>query len=49
MNEKNGAPEYSKPVVSDYGDLEQLTASNPTGTQTDVPLGTPTPPFNIFS
>ncbi len=42
-------PAYEKPQVKDYGDLRELTASNPSGTQTDVPIGTPVPPFSIFS
>ena len=41
--------EYSKPTVSDYGDLQELTAQNVSGTSTDVPLGFPTPPFSIFT
>ena len=49
VNDKNGALDYSKPTVSDYGDLQELTATQATGTQTDVPCGTPVPPFNIFS
>lgn len=43
------AVEYEKPVISDYGDLKELTAGTVTGTHTDVPLGTPVPPFSIFS
>jgi hypothetical protein len=42
-------PEYEKPQISDYGDLKDLTAGMQTGTHTDVPLGTPVPPFTIFS
>jgi hypothetical protein len=41
--------EYEKPLVTDYGDLRELTATQHTGTQTDVPKGTPVPPFSIFS
>jgi hypothetical protein len=41
--------EYEKPVISDYGDLKELTAASATGTHTDVPLGTLVPPFSIFS
>jgi hypothetical protein len=41
--------EYEKPRVTDYGDLRELTATQSTGTQTDVPKGTPVPPFSIFS
>lgn len=41
--------EYVKPQVTDYGDLRELTATQVSGTQTDVPLGTPVPPFSIFS
>ena len=46
---QNPTPEYSKPAIADYGDLQKLTAANSTGTQTDVPSGTPVPPFSIFS
>jgi hypothetical protein len=42
-------PEYTKPEVKDYGDLRELTARNATGNQTDVPKGTPVPPFDIFT
>lgn len=48
MSDKTG-PEYTKPSVSDYGDLQELTATNVIGTSTDVPLGTPVPPFSIFT
>ena len=41
--------EYEKPVISDYGDLKELTAQLKTGSQTDVPIGTHVPPFSIFS
>jgi hypothetical protein len=41
--------EYVKPKVTDYGDLRELTATQTTGTHTDVPKGTPVPPFSIFS
>jgi hypothetical protein len=41
--------EYTKPAISDYGDLKELTAASNTGTHTDVPLGTHVPPFSIFS
>lgn len=41
--------EYTAPQITDYGDLKELTAGAPTGTQTDVPLSTPVPPFSIFS
>ncbi|MEX0815876.1 MAG: lasso RiPP family leader peptide-containing protein [Gaiellales bacterium] len=46
---KDVAPAYEKPEVKDYGDLRELTATQATGTQTDVPKGTPVPPFTIFS
>ena len=49
MRDERPELEYTKPAISDYGDLQKLTAANPTGTQTDVPLGNPVPPFNIFS
>jgi hypothetical protein len=41
--------EYTKPAIADYGDLQTLTATASAGTQTDVPFGTPVPPFNVFS
>lgn len=41
--------EYAKPEISDYGDLKELTAAVSSGTHTDVPKGTPVPPFSIFS
>jgi hypothetical protein len=46
--EQNG-PAYAKPEIRDYGDLRELTQAAPTGSQTDVPKGTPVPPFTIFS
>jgi hypothetical protein len=49
MEDKTPRPEYVKPQVTDYGDLRELTATQITGTQTDVPKGTPVPPFSIFS
>lgn len=49
MRDERPELEYSKPAIADYGDLQELTASAPTGTATDVPLGTPVPPFSIFS
>lgn len=41
--------EYLKPEIKDYGDLTELTATSARGSHTDVPFGTPVPPFNIFS
>jgi hypothetical protein len=41
--------EYTAPKITDYGDLKELTAGTPSGTKTDVPFGTPVPPFSIFS
>jgi hypothetical protein len=41
--------EYEKPQIADYGDLRELTATQSTGTRTDVPKGTPVPPFSLFS
>ena len=41
--------EYTKPEIKDYGDLKELTAASSGGNHTDVPLGTPVPPFTIFS
>jgi hypothetical protein len=43
------AVEYEKPEVKDYGNLEELTATHSGGRTTDVPKGTPVPPFSIFS
>jgi hypothetical protein len=40
---------YEKPEIKDYGDLRELTATQRKGTKTDVPLGTPVPPFSILS
>jgi hypothetical protein len=47
--EMQRSAEYEKPQVSDYGDLRELTKTQITGNQTDVPKGTPVPPFSIFS
>lgn len=41
--------EYEKPTVKDYGDLRELTVASTFGPETDVPKGTPVPPFQIFS
>jgi len=41
--------EYSAPQLTVVGSLERLTAQSTAGSQTDVPLGTPVPPFSIFS
>ncbi len=30
---------YEKPMVTDYGDLREMTAVSATGSVTDVPLG----------
>ena len=49
MEERLDAPKYEKPQIADYGDLREMTATQATGNQTDVPLGTPVPPFAIFS
>ena len=46
---EQGSVEYTKPEVKDYGDLRELTATQVNGTKTDVPKGTPVPPFAIFS
>jgi hypothetical protein len=35
--------EYTKPEISDYGDLKDLTASSTISGVTDVPKGTPGP------
>jgi hypothetical protein len=42
-------PVYEKPTVTDYGDLRRLTESGVVIGRTDVPKGTPVPPFSIFS
>jgi hypothetical protein len=49
MRDETPTPEYTKPAIADYGDLQELTAASPSGTQTDVPLATPVPPFAVFS
>jgi hypothetical protein len=49
MEKDKTAVEYEKPEVKDYGDLRELTATAPAGHHTDVPKGTPVPPFSIFS
>jgi hypothetical protein len=49
MDQERNGPEYEKPEIRDYGDLRELTQTQKTGTQTDVPFGTPVPPFSIFS
>lgn len=49
MDREKAQVEYEKPEVKDYGDLRELTETNPDGTHTDVPIGTPVPPFDIFS
>jgi hypothetical protein len=43
------AVEYEKPEVTDYGTLQELTATQHQGLHTDVPKGTPVPPIAIFS
>jgi hypothetical protein len=48
-HETSEATGYVKPEVVDYGDLREVTAALTTGTRTDVPKGTPVPPFSIFS
>jgi hypothetical protein len=48
-HETSEAPGYVKPEVVDYGDLRDVTEAQITGTRTDVPKGTPVPPFSIFS
>ena len=35
------APKYEAPKVTDYGDLQELTANNLTPAFVDVPQGTP--------
>lgn len=49
MEKDTNAVEYEKPEVKDYGDLRELTTTRVIGSQTDVPKGTPVPPFSIFS
>jgi hypothetical protein len=43
------AAAYVKPEIRDYGTLREATAGSSSGSKVDVPLGTPVPPFNIFS
>jgi hypothetical protein len=40
------SPEYAKPEIVDYGDLQQLTAADLVGTLADVPFGAYTPGFS---
>ncbi|HEY8647493.1 MAG TPA: hypothetical protein VIL77_16605 [Gaiellaceae bacterium] len=35
--------EYTRPLITDYGDLKELTAALTHGTQTDVPIHTHVP------
>ena len=49
MEKERVGLEYEKPEVTDYGTLEELTATGTPGSQLDVPKGTPVPPFSIFS
>ena len=49
MEKDKAAVEYEKPEVKDYGDMSELTATNSGGRHSDVPKGTPVPPFSIFS
>jgi hypothetical protein len=39
--EKQERPKYTKPEVTDLGDLRELTATNQSQPFTDVPLGQP--------
>ena len=49
MEKEKSLTGYEKPEVKDYGDLRELTAAQNKGTKTDVPFGTPVPPFSILS
>jgi hypothetical protein len=40
-------PSYEAPRVTDYGDLEELTANNAIPTFVDVPQGSPATPGPI--
>jgi hypothetical protein len=40
-------PKYEVPSVTDYGDLQELTANNNVPVVTDVPQGTPVSPGPI--
>jgi hypothetical protein len=40
-------PKYEAPKVTDYGDLEELTANNNVPLFVDVPQGTPAQPGPI--
>jgi hypothetical protein len=40
-NEPQKRPKYTKPEVTDLGDLRELTATNSNQPFTDVPLGQP--------
>ena len=46
---QEGRRPYVAPELDVVGTLEKLTAQSTAGSRTDVPLGTPVPPFSIFS
>ena len=41
-------PGYEAPRVTDYGDLQELTANNGVPVFVDVPQGTPVTPGPVF-
>jgi hypothetical protein len=40
---------YEAPALRRLGSVADITQNNTTGAKTDVPFGTPVPPFSIFS
>jgi hypothetical protein len=40
MDDAKGTLGYEKPEIKDYGDLDELTASQRPGNTSDVPTGT---------
>jgi hypothetical protein len=47
MEDTNTVTEYVKPSITDYGNLQDLTAAGASGVVTDVPQGSPC--CNVFS
>jgi hypothetical protein len=41
LQQQKEKPTWITPVVKDYGDLRELTATSPPGLCTDVPIGRP--------
>lgn len=49
MDDAKGALAYERPEVTDYGDLDELTAAQYPGNTWDVPRGTSVTIFSSFS